>query len=231
MIKNYKFFDIQIPEETKKILISFSGGSDSLLTLYSVCDYIKSFDLGIEVACVHGLDLKDCSESLHNVDIMLDKLKEIFNIDIPLHVFEYRGLKGKTEKHSRYINEIIIENNYDMIIYGSSANPPKDIMQKIYPEYNSKKKRRPDRDIMKRMKEPLIKKQNYGNKTGYMYFPLLRLHKKQINEVSLMFPELNNLQSLTRSCDNTKNGLPCKNCYSCAEKKWAFGYYDGGITE
>lgn len=231
MKKNYKTFDIEIPQTVKKILVSFSGGTESLLALYAIFDYIKTYNLEIYVSCVHGLDRKDCPESLHNVDIMLQKLKKTFSVEIPLYIFEYKGVKHKVKIHSENINKVIKEQKFDMIVYGSSANPKRKIMQEIYPFQTAKDKKRQNRDLKVRLVEKPLKLEKHGNLNVYRYMPLLHVHKKQIAESSQMFGDLWKMQRLTRSCDRMKNGHPCKNCYACAEKKWAFGFYDGGVIE
>jgi len=230
MKKNYKTFDIEIPETVKKILVSFSGGTESLLTLYTICDYIKTYNLDISVSCVHGLDRKDCPESLYNVDKILSNIKQIFNLEIPLYIFEYKGVNNKLQIHSQNISQIIQLHKFDMIVYGSSANPKRKIMEKIYPMDNRNNKRL-NRDLKIRLTEKIIKFEKHGNLGVYNYRPLLRINKKQIAESSQLFDDLWNMQLLTRSCDRTKNGNPCKSCYACAEKRWAFGYYDGGLVE
>jgi hypothetical protein len=229
MIKHYKTFDLSIPKDVHKILVSFSGGSDSLLSLYSICDYIQHFDLDIQVSCVHGLDTKDCPESLHNVELMLHKIRKIFNMPIDLQVFEYQGVEQKVQIHSDNIRKIIKDQDYDMIVYGSSANPPRDIMIELYSDHKGKNAKRLYRDLDVRKKEKTLNPENYNGKNYYNYRPLLLLNKKEIAAASREFQNLWNMQTLTRSCDYTKNGLPCKKCYSCSEKMWAFGYYDGKI--
>lgn len=231
MKKRYKHFDIEIPKTVKTILVSFSGGTDSLLTLYSICDYIKTYNLDIKVYCVHGLDHKDCPESLHNVEDMLQKLKKIFLMDLPMHIFEYEGVEHKRQIHAENISRIIQENNYNMIVYGSSANPDRDIMTEIYPNNQERSDKRPDRNLSVRLKENFLKSEQHGDLSIYKYRPLLHINKKEIAEASQMFDDLWKIQTLTRSCDRMKDGQPCKNCYACAEKKWAFGYYDGGSVE
>ena len=226
--RSYTNFDIEIPADVKKILLSFSGGTESVLSLYTISEYIKHFNLDIKVSVIHGLDTKDCPESLHNVDIMLEKIGKIFNTTFDLHTFQYEGVEKKSEIHNKNIEKTIEEYGYDMVIFGSSANPPIEVMKEIYPKKDPttiRCNRNPDI----RKTENRLKLKKVNGKKFYKFWPVLWLHKKQIAEAFKQYDDLLEIQKLTRSCDRTVNGVPCKKCYACAEKKWGFGFYDGGL--
>ena len=68
---------------------------------------------------------------------------------------------------------------------------------------------------------------NYDNHR-WGYAPLARFTKRFLGEV---YREHNliELSGLTESCVGLiqpNKGLPCKECWWCKEKRWAFGYYD-----
>ena len=68
------------------------------------------------------------------------------------------------------------------------------------------------------------------------YRPFVNVDKKFVADLYKQFDLMDDLFPLTMSCigfDYQTNYFtePCKKCYWCHEKKWAFGCYDGGLLE
>jgi len=71
-------------------------------------------------------------------------------------------------------------------------------------------------------------KKKHGKNQGLCTIGLLLIYE-QFNLLDDLFP-------LTMSCigfapETNYFTEPCRKCYWCHEKKWAFGCYDGGLLE
>ena len=58
----------------------------------------------------------------------------------------------------------------------------------------------------------------------------ISVDKKFLAEIYEQENLMNDLFPNTVSCTNISKIEPCKKCYWCEEKKWAFGMYDGCLT-
>tara|TARA_Y100000310_G_scaffold335768_2_gene418613 strand:- start:8549 stop:9274 length:726 start_codon:yes stop_codon:yes gene_type:complete len=112
-----------------------------------------------------------------------------------------------------YIRQRFINGDFDYIVYGSTSNPPIEVLKELACPYEERRSRR---------NAPVID-------TNF-YSPFYHIDKSYIAE---MFKEYNIMDvfPLTISCIEMRPEFkrPCKECFFCNEKKWAFGMYDGGM--
>ncbi len=122
-------------------------------------------------------------------------------------------LANKFYQTKRYKNGEI-----DYFVSGITSNPPIEVLKDIGCEYE---------DGRSLIKKPQI---------SYLYYdPFIHLNKKHIAEMWKKY-DMMDIFHLTESCVNCSlygdyysTEIPCKKCYFCSEKYWAFGMYDGGI--
>jgi hypothetical protein len=123
------------------------------------------------------------------------------------------------------------ENNLDILLSGSTCNPPKEIIEseKMETMFCKAPKYRHVESVV----DPKI----WGH-TNENEFPWKYVNKKFIAHQYKKYNLMENLYPLTESCvtETVDNLLlmgsklfPCKTCYWCREKYWAFGSFDGGI--
>lgn len=103
--------------------------------------------------------------------------------------------------------------HFDYLVSGATSNPPIEVLEKMGCPYESRRSNR----LAPRMFD------NY-------YEPFYHINKKHIAELWEKY-EIMDLFNDTITCIEHRSNIdkPCKVCYFCNEKKWAFGAFDGGI--
>lgn len=210
-------------DKYKKVGINLSGGCDSSLMLYFLCKVILKYNNFIKIIPITGVDLKRPTNIL-NVESILDFMNEVF----PTIIFENHEVnyytkdheKDKINKHKEYENKLFDKNKIDLLLHGRTSNPPKEEALKNDLFYN----REEIRDISEK---ELWFKDKY-------FMPFNNVDKRFIAECYKKENLIKKLFPLTTSCVAYKEETnfftqPCKKCWWCKEKKWAFGMYDGCV--
>lgn len=126
-----------------------------------------------------------------------------------------RGNEGQAKilAVGHYVKKRFVFGDFDYLVTGATANPPIEVLKELGCPYEERRSQRT---------APIIKPTYYE--------PFYHIDKSYIAE---MFKKYNIMDvfPLTISCIEWEPGIkrPCKKCYFCNEKKWAFGMYDGGI--
>jgi hypothetical protein len=241
---NNQSVNIYIPEEIDLILLSFSAGTDSSLLLYLICDYlIKTKRTHIRVVARHCVDVAWAPKTRTNFNNILDQFDIHFpEIKILRHAFNrfenYKnpGSKGKSLGNNLFT--IADKHNGKIITFSAgTCNPPKEVQD----EYGVFDKRDPGRDIDNAKNEDSF---YFMDKNGNKYLdfinnnvlfskPFLLVNKKFVADHYQRIDFLkNNIFHLTTSCVERSPHItnswaePCKKCWWCKEKYWAFGKYD-----
>ena len=113
-----------------------------------------------------------------------------------------------------------------VIINFRTFNPPQDFLDEISVELkHTKFHYEPRRSVKVTLKEKLAPR---------IYRPFLNVDKKFIAELYKQENLMETLFPLTESCigfSSDTNGFsePCRQCFWCVERYWAFGCYDGGV--
>ncbi|NDB29340.1 hypothetical protein EB155_06235 [archaeon] len=129
--------------------------------------------------------------------------------------------------------ELYAEEDIRLWCCGKSANPPKN--QAVQYDLQCDREEERDTNIGDNSKV-FTRVHRDGVYNRRIYRPLAFMHKRFIAEEYKKHNLMNDLFPLTASCigyANTTNNFsePCKKCWWCKEKKWAFGMYDGGVTD
>lgn len=197
--------DLKILKSYNKIGMWISGGADSALLLYLCVNYILDNNLHTKIIPIHGWDKRrEYSYSPKVAKNIIEKINELIPNDIiqPLQLCAYHKLKGeeKSKYHKPFTELLRREDIIDHKITGSTLQP------NILPDIGRSSRR-----------------------STSEYSPLGDLTKR---DVAILYGEYNLLESLyplTVSCIDDLPSGPCKECWWCKEKFWAFGSYDGGV--
>tara|TARA_B100000035_G_scaffold307336_1_gene310451 strand:- start:2416 stop:3156 length:741 start_codon:yes stop_codon:yes gene_type:complete len=234
-------FNLSSISNLKKAAVTLSAGTDSSLVLYMLCSYITNHKLDIEVLPFTGIDKMRPANEWHAREIS-SLFEDLFpNIKfLPHHTFKYDHTPGNTHEkrlaHGKEEWRLYKENDIKVFCCGKSANPPEDIAKQIG-MFNDRERERDvnnDLDIHGSKKRELIRV-NYENELNrWIYKPLMYVDKKFISQCYKDYNLMNNLFPLTASCIGYAEATdywtkPCKTCWWCKEKLWAFGLYDGGV--
>ena len=236
--KTIDFFQHDISEKNK-VAVSTSSGTDSSLALYltALCfPDRKIIPYHMEESQYPGQ-----KPSLFKIVEYFNSILPNKNITEPLiDSVDYctKGSKWKLEAiktpgdlpikedgntgqakilASKYYEEKRFENgDVDYMVCGSTSNPPMEVLKDSNVVYEERRSGRLN---------PLIGPKHY--------LPFYHLDKSYIAEMWKKY-NLMDIFKETISCieynnHGSKKELPCKKCYWCYEKFWAFGMYDGGI--
>ena len=106
--------------------------------------------------------------------------------------------------------------------HGISHNPPVDVQKEMG-----------FRNTVETLRDKKYDELKPGTNGNIHYMPFINIDKKFIAGLYEQFNLIDTLFLSTMSCigfkKETKNFTePCRKCFWCYEKKWAFGCYDGG---
>lgn len=229
------FFD-KVPD---KILLSLSGGCDSASILYLICKHFPKMEV-IPFNCLdihHPFDTQCARDVLSwiKTNFPNQKIKDLETYEFDDLDPNYEEDAKKYMKDNPYMfrrvrgvvkvmkmREIHLKLNKKylnaMIVSGQSKNPSIEDMKK-YPNNILLDKREHRRD-----------KFSVQLKSTRHYQPYANVDKKFVADIFKKNNLMNSLFKLTGSCvgsfKQTKGFTePCKTCWWCHEKNWAFGEF------
>jgi len=194
-------------DEQEPIGVWLSGGADSALGLYM----LQLYNVNNKITPIHGWDTKRKEEgqtffSYNAADNVLNKLRELLpeksHLLNPMHHFDYYKHIGEPKAKYHTPVEIELRKTHKYILNFVTGNPP----IKLHPNQESKR----------------------DNRIPNIERPFSGVNKKWIKEKYDEYNLMETLYPLTVSCTHHYD-YPCKKCFWCLEKHWAFGSYDGGI--
>ena len=208
------YFD-NFPHNVKSIGLSLSGGADSALAFYWLLKTLSDRGQNTKVYTMHGYDtFRQVAKSYIAAENVYNWIVNQFDMDVPpLHTFAYNKSAnvGKYEYH--YPNFVYLQRKYDIvdIIMGDTLGMP----DEGRPVFDNDPNDPDEQEIIQMSKDHPLR------------LPFASVNKKYIAEQYDKFG-LEELSKLTVSCvgDDT---VPCKHCWWCRERKWAFNNYDGGV--
>ena len=214
----------------KNIGVSVSGGTDSASLLFITCREIVARKLNINLI-VQTLYHTDYPNNLWNVNEIVLCMKELFpTVSIEQTSYDFDNVKRtKLEAYVENVLNMYENKVYDISFGADSSNPPRSEMEKH--NFGGMDQRILHRDL----EEEYVGGEWCDDHIVTEYRPYIYIHKKFIAELYKEYDLMDNLFPLTTSCVNgpyetdhfTK---PCRVCWWCHEKKWAFGMYDGCET-
>ena len=238
------FFDFDM-SKYDNIVVSLSGGCDSALLFHLMCIALPDKHL----IPFTGID-KRRPTNIWFAEEIYEITKEKFP-DVNIHdlvTFEYDdtdpamiAMARKQWDRSRhppfkgYIKAVCMSTEIDKIrkahnsnfeVNGLTSNPPVEDQIKFGFEHVAEKRR--NNNNLNPISDTSMKR--------ILYKPFINVNKKFIAELYKQYNLMDDIFPATQSCTGyayytdywTK---PCKECFWCHEKKWAFGCYDGGVTD
>jgi len=222
--------DFEIDPQYKKIGVNLSGGADSAILFYMVCEYLKTnnrTDTSVSVmSCANDLKHRwNVRKAADVINYTIDKLK--FN-PVDTHYSYYRD-KQEVEYFHAVEAKLFDDKRVDMIISGITANP------KVNADIEDSKGNvinLNETGLSERAEKEQAIFIFVSNNRCY-YRPFVN-HDKRF--VAAMYDHYNvreGLFPLTRSCEAIPDGdynpefenEPCGTCWWCLERKWAFGKF------
>jgi 7-cyano-7-deazaguanine synthase in queuosine biosynthesis len=229
----------------KNIGIKLSGGADSSIILYAICDYFKdNNDVNIYAMT---LDTKFKPWYSQSAKKVIDKVFELTGKSVK-HIVKYSDLHYSKDTVDFYVKEqntLVIESNrlynFDCVYSGLTSNPPEDLfLEKIKKYYN-------DNEIFKIAEQHIILrdfnrdigKNIYSQRvTDAKYFlhirPFVEGDKTLTYEAYKYYSRLDDLYPISYSCETryqehklekkqNHDWKHCGYCFFCAERIYAFG--------
>ena len=223
----------------KRIGIQLSSGTDSALVLFFLAKFItetESFDriifpwLGIETNNKLSKSTIRSKEILELIKKLYPKVNiQEVTIDYCTRVAPYEEPENKAlyffPMREKFKNNLQL----DIFLGGVTCNPPDSIM-KLYSVYKERPSYRDKNNV-----DIEIRPENMGGKLDLESYPWMYNDKKFIASQYKKYNLMENLFPLTESCvietEEVLNLIgasqfPCKKCFWCVEKYWAFGMYD-----
>tara|TARA_Y100000004_G_scaffold154627_1_gene178846 strand:- start:233 stop:940 length:708 start_codon:yes stop_codon:yes gene_type:complete len=212
----------------ENIGINLSAGTDSALLMFFTCRELEKRNSNqkiIPITGVHNLR----PNNIWNAEEIVLLFKEWFPSvkwgEHQINRYDKDNQKDKPNKHLEHEISLREKKIVDIILHGRTANPSLEEAKKHNLLY--KREERRDRHGNKR-------KVYHENHNRPFYCPFEFVDKKFISDMYHQYNLMDELFPITASCvayAKTTNHFsePCKECWWCREKKWAFGMYDGGI--
>ena len=222
--------------QTKKVAVTLSGGVDSSFVMFMLCEKIKELKLDLQVLPFTGVDkLRPTNEwNAREIALLFKEMYPEVNF-MDHYVFKYdhepNNTSMKRKQHVIHERKLYAEQDIKLWLCGKSANPP---IEEVGEKSFLVKDREVERDTSLGDQYKIFTRiQRDGVYNRWLYRPLAFMHKKFMAEEYKKHNLMEELFPLTASCigyaekTNHFSG-PCKVCWWCKEKKWAFGMYDGG---
>ena len=233
--------------------MSLSGGVDSAMVFYLLCKYAPQLSIvpftmieeghptarpnniwHVDEICLYmkekfpKVDIKDVQECRFNPKdpILYQEALDHIKRKIVSGIEPYGYVKSLATANFR--NKLINDGAFNLMCSGISMNPPIEEQEKHMFTRVEPRRNKVAAAVTKEHKTILGKKLISHN-------PFINSHKKVIAAFYHKYDLMNDLFPLTSSCVGTATSTnyftkPCKVCFWCQEKKWAFGFYDGCLT-
>ena len=242
---------IKIPVLTENVIIRLSGGADSALLLWMICEEWLQHDKPLTfwpITVVHGVR----HWQGYHAQLVYDTIQEVFE-ESPIKFKPLKawrcddpgGDSGNKNKNNyvdfqeRLADEVVTECGETCQIFnGVTANPPEEIGQK---HWGSSKVfgekvwecREKHRDWNLRESKPLI--DDDPKRKLIHCCPFAHSHKGHVAELYKEYDIEDFLLTLTRSCegwDYMTQGFSetCGECWWCMERDWAFNVHNQKTT-
>ena len=217
-------------ENLKKIGLNLSGGADSAILLFMTCRELVNKPDHVIIPITGIDDLRPTN--IMNASEIVSFFKEMFpTVRFGKHDSYHYVADTSENKRIAHIGaekRLIESGTVDVLFAGRTANPPYDELVKHDMIENREMIRDPD----------ITENKDVFLAAGqYKYYTPFQFHDKRfIASIYEQYGLLDELFPITASCtafsEHTKGFTePCKFCWWCKEKYWAFGMYDGGVKD
>jgi 7-cyano-7-deazaguanine synthase in queuosine biosynthesis len=219
--KGLHYFDTY--PDNENIGLSLSGGADSALLLYLFAKMVSDRTFygikPVQIHCLHGHDIsyvhqQSSDAATRVVEYVQNKYP---NVSIFLHITQYH-LTDDTSKevyHREFYDAMKELWDLPHIVRGTTQGMPESYRPSHMYEHTI-----PNADPSP---EELIE---FSQTTPVV--PLGAVDKRWV-KLQYRYQGIMDLANITASCIADIPDAPCRECWWCKERFWAFGNYDGGI--
>ena len=237
--------NFKINKDTKNILFHLSGGADSALLLYLTCKYITENNLNSKVTIVTAVEPQtDYCPNFMNAKKVVSIVRDIFpKVNIDKHIIKFLEGYGRPSEEEiingkrnfpkfkimhDWHNQNWKDGDYDLGIGFVTSHPYNAELKKFPALYKKSLLIGPEDRTWTGRKNDKISPSKRG---GHWWLPFQNHTKRELAEYYEKYNLMNSLFPYTASCTGTANKTknytePCKKCYWCLEKYWAFGMFD-----
>lgn len=226
---------IKIPVITENVIIRLSGGADSAILLWMICNEWKKENKPLTVwpiTIIHGVR----NWQSYHAQQVYDYIQEnSYGNFMPQRAWLCENPKEDyVDYQESLIDEVVSEiGETSQVFNGVTANPPEEIGQKYWgssPVFGEKvwECREKHRDWEGRWNKQLV--DDDERRKLIHCCPFIHSHKGAIAELYEKY-DLMDLLKITRSCegwDHMTHGFTetCGECWWCMERDWAFNVWN-----
>ena len=244
--------DIYFDPTATKVGVKLSGGADSAIIYYAVCDHYKDRP-DVEIYTL-TMDTELKWWYSHGANKIIEKVGEMTG-KYPVKRIVYKNDKHRNLKTaeeypkgiSRLSLDAVREFNLDITYSGLTINPPVNKFKKFFEKNNHKfnldlekvfwnidNKRDKDRDVVYQGGLKVIEGQmfdenkNFSDITVTAVRPFIQCDKRGVNELYHQYGVFEELYPLTYSCEEyprktVEDLVHCGHCFFCLERYYGFG--------
>jgi len=232
---------INIPIIQNNVIIRLSGGADSAILLYMICDTYEKQELKLNlwpITVIHGVRNWQSYHAQLVLDYMMEKFPdvnwkthEVIKCMDPGGKPNNKNANNYVDDQESLIDKVVAEYAGSAAVFnGVTANPPEEIgkkywgSSKVFGEkvWDVREKHR-DWELIadrKPIEDDSARKLVHVN-------PFIQHHKGHVAKLYYDYGLVDDLLPLTRSCEGwdymTANySKTCGECWWCMERKWAF---------
>ena len=224
----------------KNVAVKLSGGADSSLIYYYVCDYYKDNNIK---ANIYPITLVTDQKSFYKDSTIrvIDVVKQLTGISPKEHIFVYGNHNEYSDILDNGVNDAIKKYDIDIVYTGMSINAPveeiKTWVKLNHSKYNldinlaeyhieTRDKSRdtiPNHDVVGTM--PPTHTVLYSSPYAHSDKRVIAADYKRFGLIETLFPYTISCASYTTETYTTlENHKHCgNNCLPCLERYWAFG--------
>jgi len=192
--------------------LAISGGTDSALLLYLLAKMVSDRNLSSDIICIHGIDTNmKIAVSKPLVEKIIEYVRNKFpNVNIILKIFYYAidpDILNKNDYHQPYYDDYMKLYNIPKIIRAITQGMPNSGRPIVDHDIS------PEKLTMYSQDDITV--------------PFGAVDKRWV-KLQYRYHGIMDLANMTVSCISDQT-TPCRTCWWCKERFWAFGNYDGGI--
>lgn len=231
--------DLVLDQKYKNVAVKLSGGADSAIVYYAVCDYYKNKNTNI-YACTMDTALKPWyTTGAAKIIKIVGELTGVYPVE---HLKFYNSSHTATSGPDAYATGIdmmdsdaVTRFNLNAIYSGLTINPPLDDMKDYFKihatDHNlnlfSLMEHIDDRDTSRdTTEEPTFLTKKYNDQLVDRIRPFINKDKKDVATAYKIYDMTEHLYPHTYSCESvtaSKTFTHCGHCFFCLERYYGFG--------